>query len=77
MERIYTSIDLTKILDEEYDTRRTRIDHLHIGQLRRECIKEGIMVQAGCRKEQLVSKLQAALGEHTLVSMNRKLRNGI
>ena len=42
MEQVYTSIDLTKILDEEYDTRKTRIDHLHMGQLKRECAKQGI-----------------------------------
>ena len=70
MEQVYTSIDLTKVLDEEYDNRKTRIDHLHLSQLRKECQERGIHMPSGSKKEKFVSKLQNLLGEHTLVSEN-------
>ena len=67
MEKIYMSIDLTRVLDEEYDIRKCRLEQISVPQLRKECDKENIQVPRGCKKDVLVRKLQQHLGEHTLV----------
>ena len=69
MEKVYNSIDLTKVLDNEYDIRKTCIDHLHVAQLRKECNKHGIVLTSSSKKEYMVLKLQELLGEHSLVSL--------
>ena len=69
MECVYNSIDITKILDREYDSRKCRIEKLHVRQLRKECETHGINVPGGSKKEIYVSELQKVLGEHAMVNM--------
>ena len=37
-------LDLSKVLDEEYDTRKTRIEQLPVAQIRHECNNRGLPI---------------------------------
>ena len=50
MENVYNSIDLRNILDKEYDSRKCRIERLHMRQLRTECQKYNLLIPPGSKK---------------------------
>ena len=42
VEKIFLELDVKKVLDKEFDNRRTRIDKLQVAQLRDECRRRGL-----------------------------------